>query len=69
MLKKHMVPLSKKGQMVKHEGKGAVEQTLPSRSALNTVTRGDPAQRTMQNYAKMTPMANPVPESPYPGDY
>lgn len=64
MLKKHMSPIGKRGQLVKHEGKGATEQVLPSRHALNTLTQGDPMQRTMQNYAKATPMANPTTDSP-----
>ncbi len=55
MLKKHMVPLRKGGQLVKNRGKGAVEQSLPSRGAMNTLTQGDPGQRTFNNYAKATP--------------
>lgn len=39
----------------RHVGKGATEQVLPSRGALNTLTQGDPMQRTMNNYAKATP--------------
>lgn len=64
MFKKHMTPLRKGGQLVRNAGKGAVEQTLPSRSALSSLTHGDPSQRTMNNYAKATPMANPDMESP-----
>lgn len=64
MFKKHMTPIGQKGQLVKHQGKGAVEQTLPSPSAVQTLTAGDPADRTMQNYAKLTPMANPTADSP-----
>lgn len=55
MFKKHMTPLGKGGQLVKHAGKGASEQQLPSRSAMQTLTAGDPATRTMQDYAKVTP--------------
>lgn len=55
MLKKHMFPLSKGGTVTKHAGKGSQSQVLPSRSAVQSLTSGDPGQRTMQNYAKMTP--------------
>jgi len=58
--KKDLTPLRKGGRIDKHAGKGATEQTLPSRHALNTLTQGDPGQRTMQNYAKATPLANPT---------
>lgn len=64
VLKKHLTPLSKRGSINMNAGKGATEQVLPSRSALSTLTSGDPMQRTMQNYAKSTPMANPQADSP-----
>lgn len=64
LFKKHLTPLRKRGQIDKHEGKGASEQVLPNRHALQTLTNGDPAQRTMNNYAKATPLANPEVSSP-----
>lgn len=64
MRKKDMTALHKKGQLMNHQGKGAVEQTLPNRHAMQTLTNGDPGQRTMQNYAKATPMANPDMDGP-----
>lgn len=64
MLKKHMRPLGRKGQTVKHSGKGATEEVLPSRQALSTLTQGDPAQRTFQNYAKASPMMPSDADSP-----
>ena len=57
--KKHLTPLAprgRKGTIHKHVGKGATEQVLPSRGALNTLTQGSPLDRTMQNYAKASPM-------------
>lgn len=66
MLKKHMTPLRKGGQLDAHKGKGASEQVLPSRGAVSSLTSGSPDQRTMQNYAKATPMANPMSDSPDP---
>lgn len=60
MFKKHMTPIGgSKGQLMSHAGKGSKEQTLPSRSAMQTLTAGNPAARTMQDYAKATPMASP----------
>lgn len=60
MFKKHMTPIGgKKGQLVKHDGKGSQSQVLPSRHALSTLTAGNVGDRTMQNYAKATPMAAP----------
>lgn len=64
MFKKHMSPLGKGGQLVKHAGKGATEQTLPSRHALNDLTAGDPMRRTMNDYAKATPLASPTSDTP-----
>ncbi len=48
----------------KHVGKGASEQVLPSRHAVQTLTQGDPMQRTMNQYAKATPLGNSDAESP-----
>ena len=59
VFKKNLTPLSKRGQINVHQGKGAVEQTLPSPAAMSTLTQGDPGQRTMNNYAKATPMPGP----------
>lgn len=56
VLKRDLTPLTKKGSIVKHGGKGASEEVLPSRHSLNTLTSGSPLQRSMQNYAKQTPM-------------
>jgi len=37
-------------------GKYAQSSTLPSRSALNKLTQGDPVQRSTGSYAKATPL-------------
>ena len=68
MFKKHMTPMGKSGQLIKHAGKGASEQQLPSRSAMQTLTSGDPAARTMQDYAKVTPTIG-APTGPTDGSY
>ena len=55
---KDLTPLhtrGKKGTVKAHRGKGASEQTLPSRHAVSTLTQGDPMSRTMNDYSKMTP--------------
>lgn len=44
-----------------HLGKGGSEEMLPSRHALATLTKGDPAQRTIGNYAKLTPIGAGAP--------
>jgi hypothetical protein len=68
MFKKHMTPLTKGGQTVKNAGKGSTEQMLPSRSAMANITSGDPAARTMQDYAKATPTIG-APSMPVNGNY
>ncbi len=40
---------------MKPRGKSSVQQSLPSRHALNALTAGDPVERSLQNYAKQTP--------------
>ena len=62
MFKKHMTPLGKGGQLHAHQGKGSQSQVLPSRHALSTLTQGNVGDRTMNNYAKSTPMAAPQPD-------
>lgn len=64
VMKKHLTPFSKGGSIKVHKGKGASETVLPNRSVLNGLTGGDPAQRSQQQYAKATPMANPMADVP-----
>lgn len=40
---------------IRHQGKGSKQERLPHRSALTTLTKGDPVQRTMNNYSAATP--------------
>jgi hypothetical protein len=37
-------------------GKNAASQMLPSRHALNTITAGDPVQRSLRQYGKYSPV-------------
>jgi hypothetical protein len=53
--KKDLTPLSKKGSVTVHKGKGASQERLPSRGAVNTLVGSDTAPRSMNNYAKETP--------------
>ena len=55
MLKKHMTPLSKGGQLVKNVGKGALPFPQPKPGALTA------AAPSMNNYAKATPLPTPPP--------
>lgn len=42
-------------QITHHTNKGSNKELLPNRHALNQVSKGDPAQRSIGNYAKATP--------------
>ena len=44
-----------KSVSVKNKGKGSQEENLPSRFAMTQLTKGEPVQRSMNNYAKKTP--------------
>lgn len=63
MTPKQLTPLKKGGPVHKHVGKGAHEQVLPHRSALNTLTSGSPMSRTINDYAKVNPINNPAADS------
>lgn len=66
MFKKHMTPIGihRPGTLHTHAGKGAMESTLPSRGALNTLV-GSP--QSPNNYAKASPMSA-APTAPNPAD-
>jgi hypothetical protein len=49
------------GRLVTIKGKGGGLQTLPSRHALNVLTKGNPEQRSINNYAKLTPTGSSAP--------
>jgi hypothetical protein len=52
VLKKHLTPIGRSRQIVKHAGKGAVAQPLPG------AAQGGYASN-MNDYSQATPMANP----------
>jgi len=62
ILKKQIKPINR-GPVIKHAGKGSQSQALQG-SQMSTLTGGQPFDRTMNNYAKATPMANPLPGAP-----
>lgn len=51
----------KKPRTTHHLGKGSRSEMLPSRLALDTLTKGDPSQRTLGMYAKLTPIGSGAP--------
>lgn len=63
MAPKGLTPLRKSGPIHRHVGKGASEQVLPHRGALNSLTTGNPLSRTLNNYAKADPLDNPDQDS------
>lgn len=66
MMKRHMVPLSKKGQTVKHQGKGSQMTGMPDRKQIQQLSAPG---STMNNYAKATPMPPSVGPTPGAGGY
>ena len=42
-------------KIINNVGKGSQQQLLPNRHAMNTLTNGDQWQRSINNYAKVTP--------------
>lgn len=49
------------GRLVRSHNKGSREQLLPGRHAMETLTKGDPWQRSMGNYAKLVPSGRNAP--------
>lgn len=62
VLKKHLTPLTKGGTITKHKGKGS-RASLSGAGPSDGVTGGDSFSRSINDYAKQTPMANPTPDS------
>jgi hypothetical protein len=51
------------GRLTTLKNKGSREQLLPSRHAMDELTKGNPWQRSMGNYAKLTPSGRNAPAS------
>ena len=43
------------GRLTQHKNKGSRQSMLPHKDAMDQVTKGDPWQRSIGNYAKLTP--------------
>lgn len=66
VFQKDLTPIGK-GGVKKHAGKGSSQEILPSRHAVSTLTKGDPARRTINDYAKETPLGNPDADGDFDG--
>lgn len=44
-----------KPKLTQHNGKGSASQVLPDRHAMSQLTAGDAYQRSINNYAQVTP--------------
>lgn len=51
------------GRLVQHRNKGSKESLLPHKDAMDQITGGDPWQRSIGNYAKLTPSGASAPSS------
>ena len=51
------------GRLIQHNGKGGREELLPGRHAMAQLTGGNPWQRSIGNYAKLTPSGANAPTS------
>jgi hypothetical protein len=49
--------------VTKHAGKGGKQEMLPSRHAVSQLVGGDPTQRSIGNYAKLTPSGAGTPST------
>lgn len=50
-------------KITQNAGKGGGQEMLPSRGAMSMLVKGDPVQRSMSNYAKLTPSGMSAPTS------
>lgn len=50
-------------KMIHHKGKGE-QPMLPNRAAMNQLTTGEAWQRSINNYAKLTPTGEPAVDAP-----
>jgi hypothetical protein len=51
------------GRLVQQHNKGSQQYLLPNRHAVAELTKGDPWQRSIGNYAKLTPSGANAPMS------
>ena len=60
VFKKHLSPLSKGGQVLKHAGKGSKQQQ-PMPGGRESMTGGDPVNRMLNRYPTAPQPTNPTP--------
>ena len=51
-------------KIIKQKGKGGQQELLPSRTAVNRLTGGETWERSVNNYAKVTPSGENAIETP-----
>lgn len=64
MMKKHMVPLTPKGETTVHRGKGSQMAAMPDRGQIKQLARG---QGSINDFSKASPMPSktPGPAAPF----
>ena len=58
VMKKHLTPLTKGGQVTKFAGKGSEQAPLPARSAMTALASAPNA--SMNDYSKASPISQPA---------
>lgn len=61
MFKKHMTPLTRGGQTIRHAGKGSQMAASPDRGQISGLAKGP--NSSINDYAKATPLAQPSPQA------
>jgi hypothetical protein len=60
--KKHLTPIGRHGRIVKHSGKGGIQQDRSSPMSMDTVTSPLTGGRAMNNYDKSSGLGAPTPD-------
>ncbi len=61
VFKQQLTPLSKGGAITKHKGKGSQQTAMPDRNEISSLAK--PANQSINNYAKASPMGAPQPDA------
>ncbi len=62
VFQKNLTPLTKKGTVTKHKGKGSQMADMPNRQVISGLAR-NPATQSINDYSKATPMPQSTPTS------
>ena len=57
VLKKHFTPLTKRGSVTVHKGKGSLQAPMPDRNQVASLANGP--MNSINDYGKATPMPQP----------